>query len=198
MSPEDDALFQGAKDLYNAGKKQQAYQQFCDLYLNNRDNASLLCWIGYSTPNQDEAKQALADVEQLNPNHPSLPKLRERIDKLERIAEWKHRQKQVNKPLEMTCPYCHYTGPVRAKGKTAVGGWIWFAACFLGFIGLLVASSLMASTVVPDYLLNQMQQNINSTEGCSFFLLLLSFVGFFIRKHRYVCGNCGIALGDMT
>lgn len=194
MSPEDAALFQEAKDLYNAGRHQQAYQHFCDLYLNNRDNASLLCWIGYSTPNLDEAQQALSDVERLNPNHPSLPKLRERIGNLEQIAE----RHEANKPLEMTCPYCHYTGPVRAKGKTAAGGWIWFAVCFLGFIGLLAASAMMASTVVPAYLLNQIQQNINATEGCSFFLLLLSFVGFFIRKHRYVCGQCGIALGDMT
>jgi hypothetical protein len=196
MSPEDDALFQEAKDWYNKGSHLAAHKQFCDLYLNNRQDASMLCWIGYSTPNLDEARQALSDVERLKPYHPSLPKLRERVSQLEQIAAWENRQKQVHKPLEMTCPYCHYTGPVRTKGRIAVGGWIWFAACFLGFIGLLVASSLMASTVVPDYLLSQIQQNINATQGCSFIFLLLSPIGFFIRKRRYVCGQCGIALGD--
>lgn len=194
MSPEDTTLFEEAKDWYNKGSHLAAYKQFSDLYLNNRDNANLLCWIGYSTPNLDEAQQALADVERLNPNHPSLPKLRERVGNLGQIAQWQSK----HKPLEMTCPYCHYTGPVHVKGKIAVGGWIWFAACFLGFIGLLAASSLMASTVVPDYLLSQIQQNINSAEGCSFLFLLLSFVGFFIRKQRYTCGSCGIALGDMA
>lgn len=194
MSPEDTALFQEAKDWYNKGSHLAAYRQFCDLYLNNRDNASLLCWIGYSTPNLDEAQQALSDVERLNPNHPSLPKLRERVGNLEQIAE----RREANKPLEMTCPYCHYTGPVRTKGKTAVGGWIWFAACFLAFIGLFAVSTIMAYTPVPTNLLNQMQQGVNGTMGCSFLFLLLSFIGFFIRKHRYVCGQCGIALGDMT
>lgn len=84
MTPEDDVLFQQAKDWYNAGRHQKAYQQFCEIHQHgNTEDTSLLCWLGYSTPNLDEAQRALADVERLKPNHPSLPKLRERVKKLQ-------------------------------------------------------------------------------------------------------------------
>jgi hypothetical protein len=100
MSPEETVLFQQAQITYNAGHRQQAYLQFCDLYLANREDTSLLCWIGYSTPNRDEAQRALADVERLKPNHPSLPKLRDRVKKLQSTAahEQPSRPQPVSRP----------------------------------------------------------------------------------------------------
>lgn len=146
MSPEDTALFEQAKDLYNTGKKQQAYQQFCALYPANKEDTSLLCWIGYSTPNLDEAQRALADVERLKPNHPSLPKLRDRVSKLQQAAAYVP-VKSTPPKLKMKCYHCGYKGVPEIHHKISTGGWVTFVVLLLVFfplcwIGLLIKKDI--------------------------------------------------------
>lgn len=198
MSPEDTAQAQRAIFLANTGKTEEAYKIFGDLYDNGNDEDVTICfWLAYTTSHLGEAELALETIERLESDHPNLPKLQHKI------AKWQKREAQehkANKPqyLQMTCPYCHQTGPARTVGKVSVGGWIWFAVFFLLFLCGLAVSTIMAYTPVPLTQLDQMRQAVNSIEGWSFLFLLLSFIGFFIRKHYYTCGYCGIALGDMA
>lgn len=161
MSPEDTALFEQAKEWYNAGHHQKAYEQFCEIHHHgNTENVSLLCWLGYSTPKLKEARRALADVERLRPNHPSLPKLRSRVNQLQQkgalVAAWNSGPKTP----KMTCPYCGKAGPAHIRSKVSTGGWI-------TLIVLL------------------------------FLFFPICWIGLLIKKDTYVCGYCGIELGDV-
>ena len=129
MTPEDAALFEHVKALYNSDHREEAYRRFRELYNNNPRDTSLLCWIGYSTPDLDEATQALATVEQLNPYHPSLSKLRKRVSKLQR------QQITDASPAErrkLKCPQCGKQGGLYAIKKVSTFGW--FVAGMLLFV----------------------------------------------------------------
>lgn len=198
MSPEDTAICQQGIDLYNAGQKQEAYQIFGDLYDNgNAKDVTLLFWLAYATPDLEEAERALQNIEYLEPTHPKLPDLRKRIGRKQQRLMMRAFPPDKYGPV-MACPYCHRMGPARYAKKIAVGGWIWFAACFLLFLGLLAIAMNLGLTFVPTTQLYQVRQEVSSIEGWSFFFLLLSAVGLFIKKHYYTCGYCGIRLGDVT
>lgn len=192
MSPEDTALCQQGIDLYNAGQKKEAYKIFGYLYDNGNDeDMTVLFWLAYTTTNIGEAELALETIERLEPDHPKLPELQRKI------AKWQQREAHKPRYLEMICPYCDYVGPARIAKKISVGGWIWFAVFFLLFLCFLAVSLYLSYMLVPETLLEQVGQEISNMQNISFFFLLLSLIGLFIKKHFYTCGYCGIKLGDM-
>ncbi len=135
MSPEDVALCQQAIDLAQNGKKQEAYQRFCDLY--NHDNAediTILYWIAFTTPSQQEAKRAVGDIARIAPEHSSLPALYAYIER-----KWPP-PPQV---LELECPYCKAKAPPFIRSKVSAAGWVFFVVVLILFfplcwIGLLI------------------------------------------------------------
>src|SRR2546423_1160409 len=137
MSPEDTALCQQGIDLYNAGQKLEAYKIFGNLYGNGNDeDVTLIFWLAYTTLDLREAEQALQTIEYLEPNHPKLPELRERVSRKQQRLMMRTFPPDKYGPV-MTCPYCHRSGPARYAKKISVGGWIWFAVFFLLFLCFL-------------------------------------------------------------
>ena len=139
MSPEDTALCQQAIDLYNAGQKQQAYEQFCAIYnRGNPEDVTLLFWLAYTTPQLDEAQRSMETIAHLEPDHPKLPELRERVSRKQQRLIMRTFPPDRYGPV-MSCPYCHRTGPARIAKKISIGGWIWFASFFLLFLCFMMA-----------------------------------------------------------
>lgn len=82
MSPQDTTLCQQGIDLYNAGQKLEAYKIFGDLYDNGNDeDITVLFWLAYATTHIGKAELALETIERLEPDHPKLPELRERVSR---------------------------------------------------------------------------------------------------------------------
>ena len=182
MSPEDTTYCQQAIDLAHSGKGQQAYEQFCILYHHgNTEDITLLFWLAYTTPFLEEARRAMRTIERLEPNHPNLPRLRNRMSKWQQKAAYASPRKVG---LVITCPYCHHTGHPRITRKVSTTGWIWFSAFFLLFLGCLFA-------LVPV-------TQVSTMGKAAFFFLLVGAIGLFRKKRSYTCGHCGIALGDIT
>jgi hypothetical protein len=192
MNAEDTARCQQAIALANAGMKDAAYLHFYELYSRgNAEDVTLLYWLAYTTPSLVEAQRAIATIYRIAPHHPTLPDLRRYVS---RKSQREMHYGSLGPVLE--CHHCHYNGPAQTKSKVAVGGWIWLSAFFLLFLGCWVVIQILSSTPVPDYLLPQMEQNIQNITSLSWFFLLLSFIGFAIRKKYYICSACGIALGN--
>jgi hypothetical protein len=179
MSPQDEALFHQARGWYTTGKKRQAYMQFRSLYLNNPRNAALLIWIGYTTLDIDEAKRMLESVEMLKPNHPSLPKLRKRVSKLEWKSELTPRPRQYILPQRVTCQHCGYEGKPLILRKIPQWGWIVFAVLSSVQIALIPAISVSGRYIL-------------------FFFYPACWVGLLLRRNVCVCIRCWTELGDIS
>lgn len=142
MNERDTARCQQAIIMANAGDKQQAYQIFCDLQRDNPEDTTVLTWIAFTTPRLDEAQRAIRDIERLEPGHPNLGMLRERVGKMRPPVQPQPRYVSSSR-MVMTCPYCGYTGPDQVKSRVSTGGWITFVVVLLLFfplcwIGLLI------------------------------------------------------------
>lgn len=157
LNQEDTARCQHAIALANAGQKQSAYAIFCDLNRDNPEDVTVLTWIAFTTPRFDEARRAIQDLERLEPDHPNLSMLRNRLSKMSLPVQL---QPPQHHPLVMTCPYCHYTGVPRITQKISTGGWVTFVVIL-------------------------------------FLFFPLCWIGLLIKKDVYVCGQCGIELGDV-
>jgi hypothetical protein len=137
MDAEDTMLCQQAIDLYNAGQKPEAYQRFSALYnKGNTEDITLLFWLAYSTPYFEEVQRTAQAITRLEPSHPKLPELRDRI------VRWQQRLTSGMIGPTLTCPYCHHTGPSHVRRKTSTGGWVCLVVLLLLFyplswIGLL-------------------------------------------------------------
>jgi DNA-directed RNA polymerase subunit RPC12/RpoP len=147
MSPEDTALFKYVKKLYNNGHHDEACRRFREIYNNgNQADTSLLCWIGYSTPNLDEAERALSDVERLNPYHPSLPKLRERVSRLQLHVVY---DASPGQRAKLKCPYCGRRGMLFTVRNVSPGGWLTFVVTTLLFFpAQQIGKSIKTQTVL--------------------------------------------------
>ena len=176
MSPQDDALFSQAKDWFHTGRKRAAYQQFRSLYTNNQKDAALLIWIGYTTLDIDEARRMLESVEMLKPNHPSLPKLRKRVSKLEWKTEFTPAPRRYILPQKITCQYCGREGRPLILSRVSSWGWIVFGVLLFLQIALIPLSR-------------------------GYFMLLIfptCGVGLLLRKTVCVCIRCWTELGDIS
>lgn len=179
MSPEDTVRCQQAIDLAKLGQKQRAYEQFCALHARYPQNSTLLYWIAFTTPYREEAQRTIADIASIEPAHPRLSELQQYVERMQPGIV----QLSGYTGPSLRCPYCHHIGPVRITRKIATGGWIWFAAFFLVFFGIM-------SAVVPI-------AELHTVECMAFFFLLVGIIGLFLIKKRvYHCGQCGVTFGD--
>jgi very-short-patch-repair endonuclease len=78
MLATDLELFHHAIKLANSGQKTNAYQQLIALYRvnNNQYDASLALWIAFTSPNLNEAEQAINWAASLAPNDPNVTSAR--------------------------------------------------------------------------------------------------------------------------
>jgi LITAF-like zinc ribbon domain len=140
MNPNDTATFQQAVQLAQHGQREAAYNLISTISRinENYNDPDMLLLVADTTPQQDEAQQALDRVTNIAPNHPGLPMVRNRH--LERIGVLA----QQNMSL-FQCPFCHTTVPPRVGRKISTTGWVIFIllTCFLitlplCWIGLLM------------------------------------------------------------
>ena len=134
MSPQDVALCQQAIDLAQNGQKQEAYQRFCDLYNHgNTKDVTLLYWIAFTTPSQQEARRAVGDIAHLAPEHSSLPTLYAYIER-----KWPEQKQEPHPPqiLELECPYCKAKAPPFVRSKVSAAGWVFFVVVLILFFPL--------------------------------------------------------------
>jgi len=141
MNANDTARCQQAIELANSGQKQQAYQIFCDLYTSNPEDTTVLTWIAFTTPRLDEAQRAIATIERLEPGHPNLFMLHNRVSSMQSRGVYAQYPGQFGHV--MTCPYCHSTGPAHITQKISIGGWICFAVLLIAFFPLCWVGLLM-------------------------------------------------------
>jgi hypothetical protein len=71
----DLATFNYAVQLAQTGQKAEAYRYLSTLVRTNGNHTdtSLLTWLAFTTPDLNEAKLAISEIERLEPNNPSLP-----------------------------------------------------------------------------------------------------------------------------
>lgn len=72
MNQNDFTIFQQAVHLAQTGQLQQAYDQFVALSRTNLNDANLLLWIAFTSPNLAEARRAIDHATWLDPENPNL------------------------------------------------------------------------------------------------------------------------------
>lgn len=170
MNDEDVVLFHRAEALVNSGQKYAAHEMFCMLAERNEE-IEVLFWVATTSADAADARRTIDIIKRKAPYHP-------RLKELEAFHNRKLQATYTPSTPALFCPYCGVRAPALVKRKISVGGWIWFAAFFLLFLGCMF-------TLVPVSQLPTMGK-----EG--FFFLIVGILGLFIiRKRSYICGHCG-------
>lgn len=133
MNTQDYALYKQAQELANDGKTLAAYRLFCTLENHGNSDAQLKFWILQTTPNQWEARQLLAQLEQTVPYHHLLPQARVFIEQRWRNAVLLPVQLTATGPV-LTCSYCGTTAPTVPMSHVHPVGWVLMVVIFLLFI----------------------------------------------------------------
>jgi hypothetical protein len=69
--------FEQAVHLAQAGRKDEAYQRLKALEPDHPKEISLLLWIGFTSPNKDEAERVIAAAEKIAPSNSSVKQARQ-------------------------------------------------------------------------------------------------------------------------
>ena len=73
MLPLDLEKFNQAVELANSGQKEEARRRLVELMRVYPDDANILLWFAFTTPNRVQSQLALSKVRVLDPRNPSLP-----------------------------------------------------------------------------------------------------------------------------
>jgi hypothetical protein len=123
MNTQDLALYHEAEALANNGKTLAAYRLFCMVENHGNPDIEVNFWILQTTPNQWEARQLLAQLEQITPQHHLLPQARMFIEQRWRNAVLLPVQLTATGPV-LTCSYCGTTAPTVPMSHVHPAGWV--------------------------------------------------------------------------